>query len=300
MAGLQRLGRIQEVEPRKIWPDEESRFTPWLSDNLDLLGDALDLSLTFVGREVPVGPYSADIIAQTAHDHLRKLITYAASRNASYLVWIATEFREEHRSALDWLNRTAGDRAGYFGVVLRCIQIGDSEPAPEFLVVCRPNIYGEAAREKDSGLSETGQRQLEFWTELKSFAEQRKCPLRFRRPAAQYWSDLPLGKAGIHLSLVVSIYDRRVGCKLYIGTQDARAVLQSLLQKRGEIESELGPLEWPDEAEGPRKHLTVRQWNDIDASEKANWPQAFQWLLARALAFRKVFQPIVTRLPAKT
>ena len=135
---MQKLGRIQDIQPREVWPDEASHFTPWLCENLDLLSDKLDLPLTFVGREVPVGPYTADVVAETAedepkqvvvenqlgptnHDHLGKVITYGASRNASYLVWIATEFREEHRSALDWLNRTGGGQVGYFGVVLRCI-----------------------------------------------------------------------------------------------------------------------------------------------------------------------------------
>lgn len=313
----QKLGRIQEVRPRDVWPDEASDFTPWLSDNLDLLADALDLSLTFVGREVPVGPYTADILAQTAqdepkevvvenqlaptdHDHLGKVITYGAGRNASYLVWIATEFREEHRSALDWLNRTSGAQVGYFGVVLRCIRIGDSEPAPQFVVVCRPNVFSEVGEGgKEAGVSETRSRQLEFWTQLKAYAEQHQFPLRFRQPKPQYWTDLALGRFGIFLSLVASMQDRRVGCKLYVGIDDAWTVVDALLGRQAEIEAQLGPLEWPERGD-EKKHLTVRQWKDIDVSEKSCWPQAFEWLLDRALAFRKVFQPIVTKLSAKT
>jgi hypothetical protein len=312
----QKLGRVEEINPREIWPDEKLDFTPWLSDNLDLLGDALDLSLTLVGCEVPIGPYAADIVAATAqdeprqvvvenqlaptnHDHLGKVITYGAGRDASYLVWIATEFREEHRSALDWLNRTSGGQVGYFGVVLRCIKIGDSDPAPQFLVMCRPNIFSDLAEEKDgSTLSETKRLQLEFWTQLKGHAEQGKFPLRFQKPKPQYWTDLAIGRAGIYLSLVASMQDRRAGCKLYVGVEDAWAVIDALLAKRTEIESELGGLEWPDRGED-KKHLTVRQWNEIDVSDRLNWPRAFDWLLDRALAFRKIFQPIVTKFPAK-
>ncbi len=307
---IKKLGKIQDIQPREVWPDEAADFTPWLCENLDILGDKLDLSLTLVGREVPVGPYTADILAQTAedepkhvvvenqlaptnHDHLGKLITYGSSRNASYLVWISTEFREEHRSALDWLNRTNGGQVGYFGVVLRCVRIGDSDPAPQFEVVCRPNIFEEPP---DVGLTETRSRQLEFWTQLKTHAEQHNFPLRLRKPKAQYWTDLALGRYGIFLSLVASMQDRRVGCKLYVGIDDAWNVVKSLLKKRDEIESELGPLEWPDETE-EKKHLTVRQWKEIDVSDKSSWPKAFDWLLDRALAFRKVFQPFITKLP---
>ena len=35
------LGGIEEVSLREIWPREDENFTPWLAENLDVLGDAL-------------------------------------------------------------------------------------------------------------------------------------------------------------------------------------------------------------------------------------------------------------------
>ena len=77
------------------------------------------MDLELHGQEVPVGKYSTDILARdfgsdrlviienqlesTDHDYLGKLLTYAAGHHASAVVWIAKEFREPHRQALDWL-----------------------------------------------------------------------------------------------------------------------------------------------------------------------------------------------------
>lgn len=50
----------------------------------------------------------------TDHDHLGKLITYAAGLEAGYAVLgyavlLAPELRDEHRSALTWLNSISTD-----------------------------------------------------------------------------------------------------------------------------------------------------------------------------------------------
>lgn len=57
------LGKIKQVPLRTIWKHETLDFTPWLVDNLAELGSVLGLELEYVAKEVPVGPYSADILA---------------------------------------------------------------------------------------------------------------------------------------------------------------------------------------------------------------------------------------------
>ena len=64
------LGRLEPVDLREVWPNEETDFTPWLADqkNLAILGDALGMPLEFVAREEAVGPYSADILCQDSSE----------------------------------------------------------------------------------------------------------------------------------------------------------------------------------------------------------------------------------------
>jgi hypothetical protein len=95
-----KLGTLESVDLRHVWLHEARDFTPWLAqqENLQLLSNTLSLELELEGMEIPVGPYKVDIVAneittksraiienqleRTDHDHLGKLICYAAGLQA--------------------------------------------------------------------------------------------------------------------------------------------------------------------------------------------------------------------------
>ena len=148
------IGQIERVDVRSVWPDEAQDFTPWLAKNLALLGDELGLELELVESEAAVGDFSLDILAtdkrtgrpmtienqmgRSDHQHLGQLLTYAAGHDAGTVVWIASDFREEHRSAVEWLNRGTNEEIDFYAVEISSIRIGDSLPAPLFQTVARP------------------------------------------------------------------------------------------------------------------------------------------------------------------
>ncbi len=126
------LGRLRPVANlRSIWSTEASDFPPWLFENLDLLANAIGVSLTAEQQEYPVGPFRLDILASDAagrtvaienqvepadHNHLGQLLLYAAHVNAATAVWISPRFRDEQRQALLWLNENTVDGVRFFGV----------------------------------------------------------------------------------------------------------------------------------------------------------------------------------------
>lgn len=91
MALDKNIGKLKPVPVREVWPDEARDLTPWLADNPEALARALGMDLEFVGSEVAVGSFKADLllrdanigksvvvenmIGQTDHDHLGKIIT---------------------------------------------------------------------------------------------------------------------------------------------------------------------------------------------------------------------------------
>lgn len=109
------LGILKVVPPRQKWLSEARDFTPWLAANIGELNSALGLELEVERMEVAVGPYAADILAKdtatgkyviienqlekTDHDHLGKAITYASVLDVSAVIWIATDFTEEHKKS---------------------------------------------------------------------------------------------------------------------------------------------------------------------------------------------------------
>ena len=59
------LGRLVRIDAREVWKHEALSFTPWLRDNIGLLGEALGLDLE-VAAEVSVGAFSVDLPARTS------------------------------------------------------------------------------------------------------------------------------------------------------------------------------------------------------------------------------------------
>lgn len=139
-----KLGEIEKLDVRNVWAHEASNFTPWLAEeeNIARLGSAIGLELEVENTEVSVGPFSADILARdsgssayviienqlskTDHDHLGKAITYAAGLNAGTIVWVAPEFTQEHRKAIDWLNDNSVGDVAFYGVQVELWTIDDS------------------------------------------------------------------------------------------------------------------------------------------------------------------------------
>lgn len=114
-----KLGRLEEVNVRKLWSHEQYDFSNWLAkeENIELLNEVLGLTLVDIEKEVYVGSYRCDLVAsdettaqriiienqleQSNHDHLGKIVTYASGLDAKVIVWIVKEAREEHRSAIE-------------------------------------------------------------------------------------------------------------------------------------------------------------------------------------------------------
>ena len=147
--------RFRRVELRDIWPHEAQDFTPWLAENLVFLAEVLDMDLELEATEKRVGDFRADIVCwnrvdnsrviienqfeKSNHQHLGKVLTYAAGLDAATIIWIAEELRPEHRDVLNWLNRNTPVALQFFGVEITVFQIAESPYAPEFKVVTVTN-----------------------------------------------------------------------------------------------------------------------------------------------------------------
>ena len=315
------LGRLEQVDVRNVWTSEASDFTPWLATdaNLTLLGEAIGLELELEAQEKSVGPFRADILCKdlasgawvlienqlerTDHTHLGQLLTYAAGLEAVTIVWVAPRFTDEHRAALDWLNKVTAEGVNFFGLEIELWRIGDSPVAPKFNIVSQPNDWtktvSEGARRIETGeLSQTRQSNLEYWTAFTAFLQQRRPAQRARKPAPDGWLNFSIGNAGFALNTCLSMRNRWVLVDLEMVGRQAKPNFHRLHAQREPIEREVGsPLTWLELPDKQRSRVVLYN-REMDPNDRADWPRQQIWLAEHLEAFRGVFAPRIKNLGA--
>ena len=313
MVKVQSLGRLQRIELRTIWTSESAQFTPWLAreENLELLGETLGLELELEATEKEVGSFRADIVCkdngigtvlienqieQTDHDHLGKLLTYAAGLQAVTVVWLAASFRDEHRAALDWLNEVTHKEFRFFGLEIELWRIGESPAAPKFNIVCMPNDWSrsvaQAARAvDDSELSELKLKQRKYWIGLHEELNAAGGPVRGNRKAQpQYWMNYGIGVGSFKLATVMHIRERYIRVELYISGDNASKHLDQLEGQKEEIELELGyRLEWGDQSPTATDRRISCYRREVDPANESEWPDQHRWMAKSLNDMHRVF-----------
>jgi hypothetical protein len=320
------LGRLQKVALREAWTSESNDFTPWLAqeENLSLLGEAIGIELELEAQEKDVGPFRADILCKdtatdnwvlienqlerTDHTHLGQLLTYAAGLNAVTIVWIAERFTDEHRATLDWLNERTDEKINLFGLEIELWRISDSPIAPKFNIISQPNNWSRTIQQAASGteVSAHKQLQLRFWTAFKEYMETKSSIVRCQKPLPQHWTNHAIGRSGVHLDSIVSLWNSETGLKgpeiraeLYLNGPNAKQEFVALEKRKEEIETSLGfPLTWHN----PENKAACRLYTRKDANfiDETAWPELFEWLRQRLEKMHKVFAPIVKELKSNS
>lgn len=103
------------ISLRNYFKNEDFGFSDWLirERNLAILGDEIGINLTNPRKEVRVGNFYCDMICEdfynkrsviiesqltkTDHDHLGKMLTYAAITKSKVMVWLCENANDEHR-----------------------------------------------------------------------------------------------------------------------------------------------------------------------------------------------------------
>ena len=305
MPALEILAEVKDL--RTVWPHEALDFTPWLAEdeNLALLADELGIEMTADETEASVGDFNVDIVAteegtgkkiiienqleDTNHDHLGKLITYAAGKEATKIIWIVKRAREEHRAAIEWLNNHTEEEVSFFLCEIHLYRIGNSMPAVKFEVIEKPNDWTKTVKKKDTH-NPSEQFRLEYWQEFNEYAfanGQYAKMFNRRKPTTDHWMNLPIGSSACHLAIdLIRKYGHLI-VELYIS--DDKELYQSLLSKKGNIEKDVGcELKWCELPE--KKASRIMLIKPVDFDDKSTWTAQFEWVMDTTMKFKKAFQ----------
>jgi len=267
------IGKLERVALREVWRHEAYDFTRWLQDNIDVLNDALGLTLVNVEREQAAGAFSIDLVAEdegggkviienqlekSNHDHLGKVLTYMVAMEARCAVWIVAEPRPEHVSVIAWLNESSSGR--FYLVKVEAVRIGVSPPAPLLTLIVGPSEEAEAVSRSKKEFVERHDTRHRWWSKLITQPEARLH--RNLTPGRYSWLGISSGVRGLNLNYTVT--QNECGAELYIDrgkNSDAenKSIFDQLAAKREAIEAAFGgPLSWERLDEGRASRIRNR------------------------------------------
>ncbi len=306
---MTKLGKLKEItDLRSIWPHEALNFTPWIAENIDILADAVGLEITVDETESSVGDFNVDIYASetgtdrkiiienqledTDHDHLGKLITYASGKDADVVIWVVKHAREEHKSAIEWLNNHTDDKIGFFLCEIKLFQIGDSEIAPSFTVVERPNDWTKSIK-KTTAANPTQQQRLEYWQAFNEYAFSNvdfAKAFNKRKATMDHWMSFSIGTAACHIEVTQIRKRNSIGVELYIS--DDKDLFTDLKNKKDKIESEAEiKFDWQELPERKASRILVEK--SVDFDNQSDWPSQFDYIMDVCLRVKKAFKKYI-------
>jgi len=256
-----KIEKIEKVHLRDIWKHEAQGFTKWLQDNIEVLGDVLDIHLSNVEREQSTGTFNVDLKAEdddgnlviienqlekSNHDHLGKIITYLTAVGATKAIWIVAEPRPEHIGAISWLNESTP--AEFYLLKIEGIKIGNSSPAPLLTLIVGPSAEAKAAGDAKKEIAERYSIRHSFWSKLLAKAKLKTRLHETISPSQHNWIGAGAGKRGLGYNYSITQHEGKV--ELYIdrgkeSEDENEKIFDEFIAHKEEIEKSFGEqLNW--------------------------------------------------------
>lgn len=290
------VGRLERVNLREVWANEAANFTTWLERHLDILSEHIDIDLSALEREKSVGSFSVDIYAEgpngdmvvienqlekTDHDHLGKLVTYLSNLEAKTAIWITSNPRPEHATAINWLNKIAPLDVSFFLVKVEAYKIGDSEPAPLFTTICGPSLGVKIVKQELTGRY---LKRWDFWTKLLEKSKSKTDLHSNISPSKDNWIMAGAGKSG--MGWLYSIVMDEAFVELFIDRgadrkEETDEIYEKLLNDQEEIEKRFGEALIWDKVEGRRVCRIKSICTDGGLKNEDSWDQIQEDLIDR-------------------
>ena len=305
------IGKLEEVDIRELWKHEQYDFSEWLSkkENIENLNEILGLTLVDISKETYVGSYRCDLFAKdettgikviienqlemSNHDHLGKIITYASGLDAKVVVWIVKEAREEHRSAIEWLNNNTNSNINFFLIEIHAYKIGNSDNAPMFQVIEQPNdfIKNNKSINSNDTMNKSQSQRLEFWNQFNNVLIERGKPFNVRKATTDHWYNVAIGTSDAHIDITLVNKDSVIGVELYI--TDNKELFDKLYQRKDEIENDLGfKLDWRRLNNGKASRIVIFI-KGLNFDDHSNYNELINKTIDLAVLMRDTFKKYI-------
>ena len=309
-----KIGAIETVALRDVWPTEDRGFTPWLCANIGALDSVLGLGLANPRKEVDAGDFSIDIVAETDdgdivienqygrsdHRHLGQLVTYLSHRQVQRAIWILEAARPEHVKAVETLNQRGVGQI--WMVTVRTVRIGDSPAAPLFTVVVQPS--GIEPPPDPPEITPTHGKRRDFMSALFEQARDEEIDSPFKHLSPSIHGTILVHARGAGLVYRVAVNRRQSRVVLTNATGKWQGAIEELEGRRAEIDADFQKtaglpetLEWPAGVQAGR--WVIRYTVDAGYEDETGSTDKMRELNQASAALKRVFQPHIDQLPAE-
>ncbi len=306
------IGKIQRVPLREVWKHEALDFTKWLQDNIDVLNEVLDLSLSSAEREQSAGDFNVDLVAEdeagnpviienqlekSNHEHLGKLITYLTAVGAKTAIWIVADPRPEHVGAISWLNESSA--AAFYLLKVEGIRIEDSPPAPLLTLIVGPSEETREVGETKKELAERYNIRHRFWTQLLQRAKEKTKLHATISPGQHGWIGTGAGKRGLGFNYIIRKHEADV--ELYIdrgkdADDENKTIFDKFAASKDVIEAAFGdPLEW-QRLEGKRACRIKKEILLGGYRDEAKWSEIQDTMIDAMIRLENALKPHIAKL----
>ena len=311
------LGKITKIPIRDEFPHEAHNFTPWLRENISYIEEKIPIrfgDLDEIETEVPVGPYSCDVLAPTKdgrkvvienqfnradHDHLGKMITYSATLKADVLIWIAESFREEEIVSLNWLNEmSTNEYPAFFAIKVELIKIGDSLPALNLDVMVYPDKWSDKV-DRDRITSKANKKAVQyenFWRNFIEYFSKARDELKNKKVPKRHYLNISAKNKKFDFTFM---FEKNVpAIQLWIGKGSIEAnedIFNQIKSHEKEIEKILPGLLWLNKP-GQKSNRIVFSHDETYDFSADNDEDVFEWFVNYMPKFEEAFNPILENL----
>lgn len=313
---MKKYGKLEKVDLHELWDGGVTDFTPWLSDeeNISGIGKALGMELKVQSQEINKEGFRGDILCKdiltdhfvlvgnqlerTDNVHLGQFLSHAARLETETIIWIASAFEEEHRSALNWLNKVSNGSIKFFGIEIEAYKIGESLPAPRFNVVLIPTGWTSQIPKPASSqkLTEIELLKLEYWHGLKNFMEANFSFVQLLGTPPKSWFNVAEDKGKYFLSVTINSRESSLNISLNIIGEKANDDFDKLCEiayKDSLVEINQD-LRWFKVQANAGSSVTLKSYADF--MEKSDWPNQFAWFKENIEKFDKFFRTRIKQL----
>lgn len=310
------LGEIEIINPREVWKHEERDFTPWVAENINKISEVIGVPIIVEQTEQKIGNIELDIYGKvegkdtiviienqlnsTDHIHLGQLLTYAGGLDASIIIWIATEIRDEHRSAIEWLNKISNENSSFFLLRPEVIKIGESKPAVKFHLEVGPSDFERRVREfVETGDAPRHEFRMKFWEDLFHYLEKENHKwAKNRRTTKDSWISSGVGRVGVNVNVSMA-QGSRIRVEIYFPQDEDKKHFDQLLNYKDKIEKKLlgQEISWERLEEAKASRFAVYKCYDKEecSSETQHRNEIYKWISDRLFDLREIAEKIFVK-----